>query len=129
MMGVEIDFVVDDCLGALEIYKKIFGVEPLEVTKLPKGQNEVVFSIYGTSFHMLDENPEFGLRAPDPQISHSIWFNIIVPDIHKVFKSAVDAGCTEVQAIKEMEDFGVSNAIFKDPFGYVWMLHEIHSPS
>jgi PhnB protein len=129
MMGVEIDFVVSDCLAALEVYKKIFGIEPIEVTNLPKGQNEVVFTIYGTSFHMLDENTEFGLRAPDPQISHSIWFNIIVPDIHKVFKNAIDSGCKEIQAITEIEGYGVSNAIFKDSFGYVWMLHQIHSPS
>ncbi|WP_237266891.1 hypothetical protein [Thermoclostridium stercorarium] len=26
----------------------------------------------------------------------------------------------------EMPDYGVSNAIFVDVFGYQWMLHQIH---
>jgi hypothetical protein len=25
-----------------------------------------------------------------------------------------------------MAAYGVSNAIFRDPFGYIWMLHQVH---
>ena len=25
-----------------------------------------------------------------------------------------------------MMDFGVTNSMFRDPFGYLWMLHQVH---
>ena len=126
MVGVEIDLVVSDSLKALALVESIFEIERIEVTDLPKGQNEVVFSLYGTRFHMLDENPEFGLVAPKPGDPKSIWFNIMVPDIAATYAKAHAAGCTEIQAVTELPDFGVSNAIFSDSFGTVWMLHQIH---
>jgi len=75
---------------------------------------------------MLDENPEFGLKAPNPDYSNTIWFNISVPDIKETFSKAISIGSTEMQPVTELSDYGVSNAIFTDPFGYVWMLHQIH---
>jgi len=126
MVGMEIDMVVSDSLKALELYVKIFEIERVEVTGFPKGENEVVFTLYGVRFHMLDENPNFGLKAPEPDKPNTIWFNILVPDIKETFSKAISAGCTEIQPVTEMPDFGLSNAIFADTFGYQWMLHQIH---
>ncbi len=126
MVGVEIDLVVTDSLEALEFYEKIFEIERVEVTDFPTGQNEVVFTLYGVRFHMLDENPEFQLRAPSPGDPKPIWFNILVPDIKATFAKAMEAGCTTVQELTEMPDYGVSNAVFSDAFGHLWMLHQIH---
>ncbi len=126
MIGVEIDMVTTDCLKALELYEKIFDIKRVEVTNFPKGQNEVVFTLYDVRFHMLDENPNFGLNAPGPDGNKSVWFNIMVPDIKGTFSKAITAGCTEIQPVTELPDFGVSNAIFRDSFGYVWMLHQMH---
>lgn len=126
MRETEIDFIVDDSLKALELYEKIFEVERIEATDFRQGQNEVIFSIYDVRFHMLDVNPESGLKAPDPEHPNTIWFNITVPDIESTYKKALDSGCTEVQGVTEITDFGVSNALFMDPFGYMWMLHQVH---
>ena len=124
--GVELDFVVKDCREALSLYQRVFDVQPIEATDLAEGQNEAVFSIYGSRFNMLDESPDFQLFAPLEGRTPSFWFNVAVPDIHDVYKRAMDAGCREIQPISELPDFGVSNATFADPFGYVWMLHQIH---
>jgi len=127
MIGVEIDMVVTDSLKALELYEKIFDtIERVEVSNFPKGENEVVFTLYGVRFHMLDENPKFGLKTPDPDKPNTIWFNIYVPDIKETYSKAISAGCKEIQPITEIPDFGLSNAIFADEFGYYWMLHQIH---
>lgn len=126
MIGVEIDFIVSDSLKALDLYEKIFEVERIEVTDLPTGTNEVVFSLYGVRFHMLDENQQYGLKAPNPEHPNTIWFNITVPDIHEAYAKAMNEGCKELQGVTELTDYGVSNAIFSDPFGYVWMLHQVH---
>lgn len=127
MVGVEIDMVVADSLEALELYEKIFDdIERVEVTDFSKGENEVVFTLYGVRFHLLDENPQFGLTAPDPEKPNPIWFNIAVPDIQETFSKAVRAGCTVVQPVTEVLDYGVSNAVFTDIFGYQWMLQQIY---
>ena len=126
MVGVEIDLVVTDSLKALELYEKIFEIERVEVSDLPKGQNEVVFTLYGVRFHMLDENPEFHLIAPSQDDPKTIWFNVSVQDIKETYTKAMSLGCTEIQPVTDLPDYGVSNAIFMDSFGYVWMLHQIH---
>ncbi len=126
MVGVEVDMVVVDSVHAMEIYQRIFEVEVVEVTNFPQGQNEAVFTIYGVRFHLLDENPEFQLIAPKEGQSQPMWLNVMVEDIVKTYDSAIAAGCESIQSVVKLDDYGVSNAMFKDPFGYVWLLHEMH---
>ena len=124
--GVEIDFVVKDSKVALEQYSSIFEVVIVEATDFKVGNNEAVFTIYGTRFHILDENPEYQLFAPKEDSNQSFWFNVVVTSIQVVFDKAVAAGATIIQPITKIEEMGISNAMFLDSFGYVWMLHEIH---
>jgi uncharacterized glyoxalase superfamily protein PhnB len=127
MQGVELDFCVKDCRKALKMYKSIFDVEVVEETELESGQNEAVFTIYGTRFHMLDENPSAMLGAPSEGDPKPFWFNVMVDDIQATWDKAIGQGVTAVQEITRMDAYGVSNAMFSDPFGYIWMLHEIHA--
>ncbi len=126
MVGVELDMVVTDSLAALELYENIFEIERVEATDLERGLNEVIFTLYGTRFHLLDENPEAMLIAPKEGDPQSQWVNVLVENIQDTYAAALAAGCTEIQEVIEVEDFGVSNAIFSDTFGYVWMLHQMH---
>ena len=126
MVGVELDLVVKDSIKALELYEKIFDIEVVEVSNFPRGENEAVFTLYGVRFHLLDENPDFHLNAPNPEHPKTSWVNVTVPDIKETYAKAVDLGCTEIQPVTEIPDHGVSNAIFTDPFGYIWMLHQVH---
>lgn len=128
MTGVEVNMVTSDSPAALVLYEAIFGdgVERVEVTALPRGQNEAVFILYGTRIHMLDENPEFGMVVPKEGDPKPIWLNVVVPDIASTWKRAMEAGCTEIQPVTEIPSHGVSNAMFSDPYGYIWLLHQIH---
>lgn len=123
--GVEIDMVQKDCLKALALYEQVFEVDRLEVTAFEPGNNEAVFTIYGVRFHMLDENPAYSLIAPIPEGPKPMWLNVAVPDIRATYAKAMALGCKEIQPVTEMADYGVINAVFQDPFGYLWMLHEI----
>lgn len=125
MIGAEVDFVVADSLKALAMYEDIFPVERIEVTNLDKGQNEAVFAIYGARFHMLDENPLYQLVAPQPGQLQCVWFNVLVPNIAETWQKAINAGCASMQPVTDMAEFGVATAMFADPFGYTWMLHEV----
>lgn len=123
--GVEIDMIVTDSLKALELYEGIFDVQRVEVTGYARGRNEAVFTIYGTRFHMLDENPEYQMVAPKPEDPKPMWVNLLVADIRDTYRKAMEAGCTAIQPVTEMEQMGGINAMFADPFGYLWMLHQI----
>lgn len=127
--GVEIDMVVSDSLKALTLYETIFGdaVERITVTDLTVGSNEAIFTIYGTRFHLLDENPQFGLNAPKADSEMPIWLNITVPDIEKTFNTALDSGCMKIFPVTYVESHNVKNAMFRDVFGHGWMLHQILS--
>ena len=126
IVGVEIDMVVIDGIQALEFYEKIFEIERVEVTNFDRGENEAIFSLYGARFHLLDENQDFQLIAPTEDHPKTVWFNVMVPDIKETYMKALDLGCKEIQPITEMHEFGIENAIFLDPFGYVWMLHQVY---
>ena len=126
MTGVEMNFVVPDSRKALELYERIFDVRRVEATNFEAGTNEAVFTMYGARFHMLDENPAYHLIAPKEGDPKPMWVNITVPDIQEIYGKALAAGCREILPITRMEPLGLSNAIFADPFGYIWMLHQVH---
>ena len=123
--GVEIDMVVKDSIKALELYEKIFDVERVEVSDFGAQGSEAVFTIYGTRFRLLNENPDFSLFAPQEGQLQSMWINIAVPNIKATYDAAIAAGCKEIFAINNMPEMGVKNAMFADEFGYGWMLHQI----
>jgi uncharacterized glyoxalase superfamily protein PhnB len=125
MVGVEIDMVVKDSLAALALYERLFDVERVEVTNYDKGLNEAVFNMYGARFHLLDENPKYMLNAPKEGDPKPMWVNVVVPDIAATFENVAQTGCVVIQPITDMADMGVKNAFFADPFGYIWMLHQI----
>ncbi|MCL2620658.1 MAG: VOC family protein [Defluviitaleaceae bacterium] len=123
--GLEVCMVIPSSISALELYEKIFEVERIEVSDFGVGTSEVVLSIYGSRIHLLDENAEHMLIAPKAGDPCSSWLNVAVPDINSTFKKALDNGCQQVVPITEMPAMGLKNAMFSDPFGYMWMLHQI----
>ncbi|MCL2753557.1 MAG: VOC family protein [Defluviitaleaceae bacterium] len=123
--GVEICKVVTSSVEALELYERIFDVERVEVSDFGIGKSEVVFNIFGSRFHLLDENHEHMLFAPKQGDPIATWTNVAVPDIQKTFDAAMAVGCTQVSPVNDMPAMGVKNAIFVDKFNHLWMLHQI----
>jgi len=124
--GVEICKVVPSSVEALGLYEKIFDVERVEVSDFGVGKSEVVFNIYGARLHLLDENPAHMLIAPKDGDPISMWINVAVPDIQQVFDAAMEVGCAQVMPVNDMPAMGLMNAMFTDPFGHLWMLHQVN---
>ena len=125
MTGVEIDFCVNDVLKAFELYEKVFNAEALAKTAFERGMNAYLFTIFGSRFLMLDENSEYGLNAPKGGRPASIWFNILVEEIQPIYDKALESGFTVIQPFQNMPDIGVQNVMVKDPYGIVWMIHQV----
>ena len=126
MLGVEINMVVPDSLTAYQVYDNIFPIELVEKSDLSLGFNEVVFTLHGVRFHMLDENPDYHLVAPKNDQSPSIWYNVVVEDIRDTFAKALENDCRVIQEPIEIPEMGIANAIVIDPFGHMWLLHQVY---
>lgn len=126
MLGIELDMVVSDSLDALETYERVFGAERVEVTDYESGLNEAIFMLSGLRVHLMDENPDYNLIAPQPDDNQPSWLNLVVEDIHQIYSRAMENEFTSVQAPLDVPEMNLVNAVMLDPYGYVWMLHEVH---
>jgi PhnB protein len=120
----ELCLCLPDTLAAFETYRNVFGAKVIEKTTLDRGLNEVVFTISGIRFHILDENHEYGLFAPQEGQKGFFWLNLMVENIKEVFDKAEAAGFTPIMPIQEMAEHGLKTSMQKDPWGYVWQLHQ-----
>lgn len=130
MNNVEFDFVVRDSRAAAAYYQAVFAeaFEAIEITAWQRGLNEAIFNLFGSRFHLLDENPEYGLTPPGEGTSHSSWVNLTVADLRAVWDRAMAGGAVEIQPLTVIAEMGIMNASFLDPFGHVWLLHQITDP-
>lgn len=121
--GLTIAYVVQDVANSLETYAGIF---PINVLSQTPDHSESVFSLFETRFQLFAENEAEGLLAPGEGEGMPFWFNLVVPDLPEVWKKAMSLDCQMIQAPIYMEQMGITNAMFADLEGYVWMLHEVH---
>ena len=124
--AAEICMVVKNSIEAINLYESIFEIKKFEVADKGLGLSEVMFAIYGTPFHLLDENKDHMLIAPQGGDIQSIWMNIAVPDIKGTFQKAMDAGCRQIAPVASIPGTTIQNAVFADNFGYIWMLHQFN---
>ncbi len=124
MKKAEVNMVVSNSVLALDLYNRIFELEYYEKTNLKLGNNEAFFSINGLHFHMYDENLEYGLVAPFVNEESSCWFNITVDNIEDIFNKANKYHCKITMPITYIETHKVYNGMFKDHFGYSWLIHQ-----
>lgn len=124
LQAVEVDFIVNDVKKTKEVYEAVFGLDIIEETNFPPGSNELVFHLAGTRFHLLDANPDYGMVAPDVEEEFPFWFNVSTQDIQTLWSKAMTAGCREMVQPTQAEDSQTKTAMFRDPDGYIWMLHD-----
>lgn len=121
--GLAIAYVVQDVALSLETYAGIF---PIDILSQAADHSEAVFTLFSTRFQIFAENEIEGLMGPGEGEGMPFWFNLVVPDLQAVWEKAMAIDCQTIQAPIHMEQMGITNAMFADSEGYVWMLHEIH---
>jgi PhnB protein len=114
--------IVDDAAKAIEFYQKAFGAE--EKFRLPMGENRIAHAEIkiGDSFVMLaDEFPDMGHLGPKARGGTTVSLLIYVPEVDSAFKTAIDAGATELRPL-ENQFWGDRMGTLTDPFGHQWSL-------
>jgi PhnB protein len=113
--------IVKNAVEALEFYRKAFGAEPGVRMPGPDGSSTLHSEMHiGNSTVMLtDENPQWGMKAPQTLGGTPASLHIYVEDADKLYDRAVKAGCTVMSPL--MDAFwGDRYGKVQDPFGHQW---------
>jgi|SRR5579872_2014977 len=114
--------IVADGAGAIDYYKRIFGA--IEIMRIPGPGGRVGHAELriGESMIMLaDENPQTGVRAPQPGSRAPVSFLIYVDQVDAVTARAELNGAKIVRPPKD-QFYGDRTATLTDPFGHEWTI-------
>jgi PhnB protein len=112
--------IVSDGAGAIDFYKRIFGA--IEVMRIPGPGGRVGHAELriGNSMIMLaDENPQVGVRGPQPGGRPPVSFLIYAEQVDAVTAKAEAAGAKILRPPKD-QFYGDRTATLTDPFGHEW---------
>jgi len=118
---VSVYLIVKDAKEAIDFYQKAFGAEAGVHMPGPGGQGTMHAEVrIGNSTVMLtDENPQWEMKAPASYGGSPAGLHLYVDDADKLFKRAIDAGCT-VKAPLMDAFWGDRFGKLTDPFGHDW---------
>ena len=111
--------VIDGAANALDYYKKAFGAIELFRMEHQGKIGHAEMKIGDSPFMLSDEHPEMGYKGPKALGGSPVGIMIYVADCDTIFKQAIVAGGTEMQALKD-QFYGDRSGTLKDPFGHIW---------
>lgn len=127
MKGVIPYLSVEGAGAAMDFYKRAFGATEFARMAAEDGRRIIHghMIINEGSLMISDTFPEHG-HAWEP--SSSFTMQLVVDDIDRWFKRAVDAGCTVGMPVQVMF-WGDRYGTLKDPFGVNWAINEPARPA
>jgi PhnB protein len=120
--GVTPYLIIRDAARAIDFYKKAFGATELMRFPGPDGAIGHAEIKIGDGVVMLaDESPEMGHKSPQTLGGTPISLLFYVPDVDARFASAVAAGGTVKNPLKD-QFYGDRSGTITDPFGHIWTI-------
>ena len=111
---------VDDGVGAIDLYRALFGAETQLVLTTGDGRLRHAQLRVGDSLILItDEFPEHGTLSPRSTGGSPVTMLIYVEDVDDVFDRALAAGCQPLKAVRD-EFYGDRTGKFVDPYGHRW---------
>ena len=122
--------VVDNAAEAIEFYKTAFGVKEKLRLDEPSGRiGHAELDFNGATLMLADEYPEFGIKSAKAIGGTPVTIHLHVDNADEVIASAVNAGATVEQEVKD-QFYGERSGSIIDPFGHRWMIgHHIEDVS
>jgi len=117
---------VDDAKAAIDFYARAFGAVELSRQPTPDGTKLIhaALSFNGGLLMLCDDFPELagGVRRSAKALGGTpVTLHLDLPDVDRVWKSAVDAGATVTMPLADMF-WGDRYGKLRDPFGHEWSL-------
>jgi PhnB protein len=111
---------IDGAAAAIDFYERVFGATERGRMPGPEGSIGHAELEIGNSLIMLsDPFPEMGVKGPKEIGGTPVTISIYVEDVDNVFKTALEAGATELRPV-ENQFYGDRTGQFEDPFGHRW---------
>jgi len=108
---------------AIEFYKKAFGATELSRMAGSDGTiGHAEIKIGDSPIMMADESPAMGANSAATLGGSSSAILLYVEDVDALFKRAVDAGASIMQAVED-KFYGDRAGALRDPFGQQWYIH------
>lgn len=112
--------IVRGAAAALEFYKSAFGGVELIRLDAPGGLiGHAEVRIGSTPVMLADENPEWGVKAPETLGGSPVHLLLYVDDCDAVFQRAIAAGGKELRPMRD-QFYGDRSGTLLDPFGHQW---------
>jgi uncharacterized glyoxalase superfamily protein PhnB len=110
---------------ALTFYVSAFGaVEQYRLVDPTDGKvGHAEIKLGDDTIMLSDEFPDFGALAPEALGGSPVKMHLQVSDIDAFFARAIEAGATELRALKD-EFHGHRSGLLADPFGHTWHVAE-----
>ena len=120
--GVVAYLMVDGAMRAADFYTRAFGAEVAAAHPVDaKGRTmHVHLYINGSSVMLSDAYPEHGHALQEPQ---GFNLTLLVDDIDRWWKRAIDAGAESVMPVADMF-WGDRYGLVRDPFGVRWAMNQ-----
>ena len=114
--------IVRGAARAIEFYTTAFGGIELMRLDAPGGLiGHAEVRIGNTPVMLADENPEWGVKAPESLGGSPVHLLLYVEDCDAVFQRAIAAGATEVRPLRD-QFYGDRAGTLNDPFGHQWTI-------
>jgi PhnB protein len=131
------NLIVKDATAAMAFYQRVFGAEPLYVSRLPNGKVLHAQMRIGESVFLVSEEAmgmpeaqfarfEQGMRTRSPHTlgGTSCVIELYVDDVDETFRRALDAGGKAKAPVSDTF-YGDRLGQFEDPFGHVWGVGQV----
>ncbi len=113
---------VHSASDAIAFYANAFGATEVFRLTEPSGRiGHAEIKIGPSTIMLSDEYPENGIRGPLSLGGTSFAIHLHVADVNQAFEQAIEAGATEVRALKD-QFYGERSGVVRDPFGHEWLL-------
>jgi len=114
--------IVNNAVGAIEFYKKIFGATELMRMPMPDGRlGHAELKIGDSTVMLADEFPEANAHSPLSIGGSPVSMLLYVEDVDAVFADAVAAGSKVLKPIQD-QFYGDRTGTLTDPFGHQWTI-------
>jgi PhnB protein len=115
--------IITDCAGAIEFYKKAFGIVELQRWSDPDGTVHVAeLSFDGAIFHIHEPTASYPADALKAA-TVTVIIGVFVEDVYGVVSRAIAAGAKLIDAVKDHE-YRYRQGTVEDPFGHHWLIEK-----
>jgi PhnB protein len=119
---VTVYLIVRGARRAIDFYTKAFGAVELMRLDAPGGLiGHAEVRIGETPVMIADENPEWGVKAPESLGGSPVHMLLYVADCDAVFSRALAEGAKELRPLKD-QFYGDRTGTLLDPFGHQWTI-------